>query len=146
MPVDLVEPKPGSIWPIIWKSALIAAVLFIIGVTVMFPVAVLQMILPDQTVYSSGFSEERFAQLRSGMEAQQVLSILGPPLEIVVEPDDRQTYRKTWSDRVPEQRGLRRVWWNYSRPGHLHDSFNVRSVEVSSGGRVVAIERYFHQD
>jgi hypothetical protein len=74
------------------------------------------------------------------------LSILGPPLQVVVEPENRQTYRKPWSERPTDRSGVMRLWWDYSQHGRLYDSFNVRSVELSPAGKVVAVERHFYQD
>jgi hypothetical protein len=146
MSIEVAKQKRDDTWPIVWKSALVAVALFAVGVTVMFPKAVLQMVLPDQTVYASGFSEKRFAQVQAGMDEQRVLAILGAPLEVVIEPESRQTYRKSWRDRPTDRSSVRRMWWDYSRPGRLYDSFNVRSVELSPSGKVVAVERHFYQD
>ena len=146
MSIEVAQRKQGNVWPIMWKSTLIAVVLFVLGVTVIFRTAVLQLILPDQTVYASGFSGQLFAQVRPGMGEQQVLSILGPPLDVTVEPESHQTYRRAWNDRPADRSGVRRLWWDYSRAGRFYDSYNVRSVELNAAGKVVAVDHHFYQD
>lgn len=138
--------RADATWPIVWKSAALAVALFAVAVIVVFPAFVLELVLPDQTVYAAGFSDERLGQVRPGMKAQDVLTILGPPLAVAIEPADRQTYVRPWKDRPSDTTGARRIWWEYSKHGRLYGSYNVRAVEFTPDGKVVAVEQHYYQD
>lgn len=143
---ELTKQREDSWWSVVWKSSVLAVVLFAVGVTVVFPRGVLELILPDQTVYADGFSDEKFARVRLGMTGDEVLATIGPPLEVVIEPASRQTYKASWADRPSAMTGVRRFWWDYSRAGRVSDSYNVRSVELSPDGKVVNVSRHRYED
>src|SRR5262245_42747732 len=86
-------------WQIVWKSCVIAVILFVVGVALIFPGFWPELILPDQTVYANGYSEGKFGQVKPGMEAQDVLAVLGTPLHVVVERANHQVNQVAWKDR-----------------------------------------------
>ncbi|QEH32340.1 hypothetical protein OJF2_08100 [Aquisphaera giovannonii] len=66
------------------------------------------------TIYAPGFTEARFAQIREGMTAGQVLSILGPPLD-----------RRPWGEGVEA--------WRYSNQYTYTSDFDRRWLFLRDG-------------
>jgi hypothetical protein len=79
----------------------------------------------EDTEYSRGYSDQAFRTIKVGMTEQEVLAILGPPLERASLGGTRETWR-----------------WSRS-PGSK--SYRVRAV-VFEARRVVAIHREFYVD
>jgi outer membrane protein assembly factor BamE (lipoprotein component of BamABCDE complex) len=130
---------------IVWRACLVAVVLVAVGVTALFPRSLLQLVLPDQTVYADGFSEERFRKVRPGMSEQEVLSILGRPLEVYENAGGRK-YRTSWSAKPSAVNPVDFRWWSYSKAGRLYDSYHVRAVRFDRDGRVVDVDQTFYND
>ncbi len=82
--------------------------------------------LLEDTIWSHGFSEDRFSKLRIGMNEQQVRSLLGEPL------------RKTCGENSCE--------WVYSWQKTGNSSFDRRDVIFNVDGHVVRIRHEFYID
>jgi hypothetical protein len=65
------------------STRLVMVVIAVIGFA-MF--AVREMFL-DNTIYSAGYDESRFRQVRMGMTSEEVEALMGPPLEKVPWPE-----------------------------------------------------------
>lgn len=83
----------------------------------------------EDTVYASGYSDEGFRRIRPGMSEQEVVDLLGAPLEKYSFEDDH---------------GVQRVGWRYSKSAH-GQSFRIRAV-VFDEGRVKSVFREFYLD
>jgi len=64
------------------SQATVAAILVCASVWLLLSFGMLMKLLPDLTVYSDGFSNEKWARIRIGMKETEVLETLGIPLEI----------------------------------------------------------------
>jgi outer membrane protein assembly factor BamE (lipoprotein component of BamABCDE complex) len=51
-----------------------------------------RILLGEQTIFSSGYSEQKFQQIKKGMTAQEVISLLGAPLTQAT-----QQWSEVWS-------------------------------------------------
>lgn len=132
-------------WPVVWKSIVLAAVLFAVGVIAIFPRFVVETLLPDQTVYADGFSENRFSSVKPGMTERQVLEILGRPLSVSEHAGSR-IYETSWAEGPSAVTGVEFRWWAYSRRGWLSDSYQVRAVKLSPDGRVLEVLHRYYAD
>lgn len=84
------------------------------------------ILVKEDTEYASGFSHVRFRQVAMGMVAEDVVRVLGPPLE-----------KRTLE-------GGREEWWSWSRSRRDH-SYRVRGV-LLEGGRVTKVVHEFYVD
>jgi hypothetical protein len=124
---------------------LIIVLLFCAAAAVLFPRTMMQMLLPDQTIYASGFSEQKFSQVRRGMSEAEVLGILGQPLEVYEYASGRK-YPSPWSLKPSTRTGVEFRWWSYSKSGRLYDSYAVRAIKFDPSGRVVDIDHSYYND
>ncbi len=86
---------------------------------------VLPLLVKEDTRFAPGYSHAKFSQVKVGMSAADVLSLLGPPLE------QRQS-----------DDGKERWWWSRSPGSH---SYRFRLV-VFEGGQVSRIVHEFYVD
>ena len=80
------------------------------------------------TKYATGYTDRAFAQIHGGMTQDEVLRVLGEPLE-----------RATWSS-WPEGE------WKYSQPATSSGPFHLRSVRFAPDGKVSEAFRVFYFD
>jgi hypothetical protein len=80
------------------------------------------------TKYATGYTDRAFAQIHAGMTRDEVLRVLGEPLE-----------RATWSS-WPEGD------WKYSQPATSSGHFHLRSVRFAPDGMVSDAIRVFYFD
>ena len=121
---------------------LLVAFLLVVAVSV-FGHFLLELVLPDQTVFAEGFSEEQFARVEVGMSEDEVVELLGPPL-VVVTKANGETREYSWPP--PDSPGFSRQFWNYSKSGRFFDSYKVRSVRFDKARRVDEVESTYHGD
>lgn len=133
------------VWPIVWKSVALAVVIFAVVVVVVFPGFVLDLVLPDQTVYADSFSEDRFGRVKPGMTAHEVLEILGRPLSVSEHAGPR-VYESNWAEGQSAVTGVEFRWWAYSKHGRLTDSYHVRAVKFSPDGKVLEVLHRYYAD
>lgn len=83
-----------------------------------------------KTHFAAGYSDRTFSSIRPGMTTNEVLRILGEPLD-----------RKTWSQ-WPEG------YWNYSQaaPSSPSDHYHVRNVRFAQDGLVSEVYKGFYFD
>jgi len=116
--------------------ALLVLVAFIGGLTLLnnylldgihgwFASTVLDFGKDEDTEYAPGYSDQAFRTIKVGMTTQEVLAILGPPLEAASLGGTRETWR-----------------WSRS-PGDK--SYRVRAI-VFEAGKVMKIKREFYVD
>lgn len=141
----VVDHTPERIRPTLWKSGALALAILAIAVTVVFPRAVLELLLPDQTIYADGFSEDGFGQLRLGMTEAEVLATLGTPLR-VSEYVGPRVYESNWASVPSAVVGADFLWWAYTKHGRLSDSYHVRAVKFSRDRRVVELLHRYYAD
>jgi hypothetical protein len=83
---------------------------------------------PETTEYASGYSDSAFRHVASGMTSQQVVKLLGPPLDqfdVSSRPDD-----------------LTITTWRYSRS--TNDShFTMRLVQFQDGAVMRKVSEYY---
>lgn len=112
------------------------------------------LLFPNDTIYSDGFTESAFTALRADMSRREVEDLLGDPLfeaalidGTVVERRNLQSgeviYRSRTGSSGQAVTGFR---LEYSRPGPKHDNYFVRAVDVDRQGQVTAIHQSFHSD
>lgn len=129
--------------PMAWKSVALAILVFSIGIALVFPKALFELLLPDQTVYNHNFSDRLFSRVKVGMTEREVLQVLGPPLE-VSEYVGPRVYRSNWAEGASAVAGVEFRWWAYSKPGKLSDSYHVRAIRFAPDGRVTEVtDRYY---
>lgn len=79
----------------------------------------------EDTIYAEGYKDSLFRNIDIGMNFDEVLSILGPPLEKIVSKDNR-------------------IVWTYSMsPGAK--SYRVRTITFQNS-RVTELSHYFYLD
>jgi hypothetical protein len=89
--------------------------------------AILPLLDPGDTEYSSGYREETFLSIFPGTAEEEVASALGPPFlkKSFSEPLMREAF--------PEGSSV----WYYSHHGPASKSYFVRAIEFDGRGRVV---------
>jgi|KBSSwiStaDraftv2_1062776.scaffolds.fasta_scaffold436325_2 outer membrane protein assembly factor BamE (lipoprotein component of BamABCDE complex) len=80
------------------------------------------------TRFATGYTDRAFSGIRQGMTTNEVLRILGEPLN-----------RATWSS-WPEGE------WQYSQPASSSGHYHLRTVRFSGDGRVSAAHKLFYFD
>ena len=80
------------------------------------------------THFAGGYNDRAFSKIRSGMTTNDVLRLLGEPLD-----------RQTWSQ-WPEGE------WDYSRPASSSGHFHVRAVRFAPNGLVSEAHKLFNFD
>jgi hypothetical protein len=147
MQVHAIAEAPGGrrTGTTVWMSLVLAVVIFAVGITVVFPKAVLEMLLPDQTIYAAGFSEEKLGRVKAGMTEQEVLGILGRPLR-VSEYVGPRVYESNWAEGPSAVVGAEFWWWSYSSHGWLSESYSVRSIKFGRDGKVAEVLRRYYSD
>ena len=80
------------------------------------------------TRYATGYSDGAISRVRAGMTGDEVLRILGEPLE-----------RVTWSS-WPEGE------WKYSQPATSSGHYHLRTVRFSQDGKVSDVYKLFYFD
>lgn len=80
----------------------------------------------DSTVYSEGYSEDHFRRIRVGMTANEVLSLMGEPIQ-VVPPNQWQSYET----------------WKYTDQRDYTANFNRRWVFMDRGKVVQVVNDYW---
>jgi outer membrane protein assembly factor BamE (lipoprotein component of BamABCDE complex) len=87
------------------------------------------VIFPQDTIYSSSYSEEAFQKIKQGDLRRTVLNFLGKPLSRSVFTDDHTEY------------------WYYSKHGPRHDNYwNKIVVFDSATGQVIKKVDEFYSD
>jgi hypothetical protein len=81
-----------------------------------------------ETHFAAGYNERAFSKIRAGMTTNQVLRILGEPLD-----------RSTWSQ-WPEGE------WEYSRPASSSGHYHLRAVRFATNGLVSEANKMFYFD
>lgn len=137
-------------------AALCLAVLLALLVV---PKFALELILPDQTKYADGFTNDKWARIRIGDSENQVLGSLGHPLEITEYGKEgiyrtrlfqgNFQYRECYSNNLPPSKyhpeRVQYMWYSFSRPGKWVDSYYVRSLKMDQAGRVIEKQsKYYH--
>ena len=140
-----VSASQPRVWPIVWKASALAVLIFVVAIAILMPRACVTLMLPDQTVYSEGFSESRFGQIRPGMTEREVLEVIGRPMS-VTEHTRGRVYETSWSETPSAVAGVEFRWWTYSKPGRLSESYEMRAVKLSPEGRVLEVIREHYAD
>ena len=83
----------------------------------------------NATRYGAGYSENAFAQIRVGMTQEELLDLLGQPLE-------RVTYPSSWSQ----------MDWKYSQAASRSGHFHLRTVRFTPDGKVSHVFKLLHFD
>ena len=81
-----------------------------------------------ETRFAAGYTDRAFSEIRPGMTINEVLRILGEPLD-----------RATWTS-WPEGE------WQYSQPASSTGHYHLRTVRFSDDGRVSAAYKVFYFD
>lgn len=118
------------------------------------PAFILGLVLPDQTIYASANVKEKWNMLRIGMSREEVIGLVGYPLEDA-EYGPVEIYRITFfSDGVKSRECYPNIrkppkeynpevieyhWFRYSKPGKLVDDYNIRMVKIESNGKVAQV-------
>ncbi len=82
----------------------------------------------NATRYATGYSDAAFAQIRKGMTRDEVLQLLGQPLERVGYPSSHAE-----------------MDWKYSQPASRSGHYHLRVVRFGADEKVSAVLRRFHQ-
>jgi hypothetical protein len=122
----------------IYRSFLVVVCCVAVLFAILFHKAIMEKMLPDQTRYAEGYSEEGFKRITIGMTEHDVLSAVGKPLRVREQVQDR-LYESNWSGRPSDVVGTEVRWWTYSAPGRFSESYEVRSVKFSPSGRVIEV-------
>jgi hypothetical protein len=112
--------------------------------------------LRDGTVYSDGFTETRFRNVRLGMKKNELLNLIGLPLSVNVFYHDRRDpvrYSGASLVRALELIGnaelpinIKHIVCYYSRQGSHTSDWNVRAITLSNRGAVIDISSSFYFD
>ncbi len=149
-------------------AAVYAFVLAVVGVPILFkawllpwwrdrPHASRPPMLLENTVYSLSFSESEFSKLRLGMSKDDVERIMGKPLTITRQSQDRIVDIQEWEDGSWQTKYSRRQelgssieidseTYSYSRPDGGSDYWYARAVTFSSRGRVIEITKDYYEE
>ena len=97
------------------------------------------------TVYTSGFSEEAFAEIVPEMKQEEVLNLLGEPFSRnFVDESGRgnaQVYTEDWLSKSSRPRV-----WRYSRQGEPRTKWYIWQVMLDDkAGRVITKDSYLSQ-
>lgn len=124
---------------LVW-SLVGGSMLFTIAVMAVFPKALIERFLPDQTVYADGFSEIALGKVTPGMTEEDVLRVVGRPL-LVSEFAGSHEYESSWAPGPSAVTGVEFKWWAYTKAGRLSESYKVRAVKFSRDGKVSEVLR-----
>jgi len=127
------------------------------------PQFVFHLLYPEQTVYADGYTKEKWASIRQGMNREEVIKILGWPLTINECGIKGEEYRVTHynkdgflseesyysnvhppGDYAPEK--IEYSQFIYSRAGHWVDSYYVRALKIDKNGKVIEIHSEYYWD
>jgi hypothetical protein len=95
--------------------------------------------LPDQTIYASDFRKSKFSEIHQGMTRQDVLNLVGHPLEVLEVAkvgEELRDYRTDWHEGPSALSNVQSEWWFFSRPGRLAKLHWYYRVSFDEGGRV----------
>lgn len=121
MSIDSRKPPKPSSTPPTW--AIVVAV--IPNVPALFIIWFL-FLRCGCTYYAPGFTEAKFASLKEGMTAAEVVEVIGPPLARI--PNEDGTILWTYSDRNDDTCSFE-MRWVYLRSGKVETISNMRWME-----------------
>jgi hypothetical protein len=108
-------------------------------------------LLLENTRYSEAYSESAFSRIREGMTIEEVIRLMGEPLEIMERSNGRIVRVKEKVDgfwRISSSAAwgdVDTIFYSYSLPGDSEHWF-VRTVTFSSDGIVIGVEKSFYVD
>jgi hypothetical protein len=137
-------------------TILVVAILY----AVRYPARSMELLLPDQTNYARGYTEDKWSQIKIDLSADEVINILGHPLRItengkdgkykITYYDGDRKYKECYSHIHPPQEydpeKITHTWMSYSLPGKWLESYKVRSVKINQERKVAEIKNTYYQD
>lgn len=111
------------------------------------------LLFPNDTIYSDGFTESAFSTLRVDMSRREVEALLGGPLfeaalidGTVVERRSLESGEVVYRSRTASEEAATGYRLEYSRPGPKYDNYYVRAIDIDRNGKVVAVHQSFYSD